>query len=405
MKPTTQPGTHPDAELLAAFSERQVTDTEREEILAHMAVCSRCREVVFLAQKAMEADEPPSHIQEAPERKRVGGWFANWRLAWIPVAALAGVVGVAVLEHERHATVPQTQMAKNAGPAETTPQTSGAIATPHPTPLQSREKPKSKIVAPAREDRDMERDRRLLDSKDASKTAQKKDEAVKEADSLRQVPPPPSGGALHGTFEARAKSSSVGGPLAQNQMQVQNNAQLQQQQNYSNEVQKPSALSDSANKPVSSVIQSGVSSQTVEVQESGGPVPVAPVPAAAPAVSASQLETENADLAGNNLAKDKGGKPPLPSNLGVLSKAKSGKTIIAIDSAGAVFLSEDAGKHWQTVDPRWTGRPVLVKQRSSLGAMGGLLKQSTPRFEMTTDKHEMWVSEDGKTWTPEPLTR
>lgn len=407
MKFTTQPGTHPDAEILAAFSEQLVSNSEREEILAHMATCDWCREVVFLAQIAMEAGEQAPVQPQASERKRSGSWFANWRFAWIPVAALAGVVGFAVVEHMRHAPTPETRMAQNAAPAEISQRQADSkkVENPKPSSQLSREELKSKSIAPARRDRDAEEDLRSLDAKDIPAASQKKDEAVKETDSLREAAPPAAtGGAVHGTFEARAKSSSIGGPLAQNQVQVQNNAQMQQ--NYSNEVQKPSALSDSANIPSAPPIQQPrASSQTVTVEASDGPVPVAPVPGASSAISAMQLETENADLAGNNLAKDKGGKPPLPSNLGVLSKARAGKTIVAIDSAGSVFLSEDAGKHWQPVNPQWTGRPVLVKQRSSLAATGGLLKQSAPRFELTTDNHEIWVSEDGKTWTPEPLTR
>jgi len=34
-----------------------------------------------------------------------------------------------------------------------------------------------------------------------------------------------------------------------------------------------------------------------------------------------------------------------------------------------------------------------------MGAVGGLLTQTIARFELTTDKQETWVSDDGKTWT------
>src|SRR3569833_4066822 len=115
MKPMIQPGMHPDAEILSAFAEQLVTGTEREEVLAHMAVCGRCREVVFFAQKAEEAEQPIAQEAPASDEGAGGSWFAGWRWTWVPVAALAGVVGVAVVQHVRHASVEETRMAQNTG--------------------------------------------------------------------------------------------------------------------------------------------------------------------------------------------------------------------------------------------------------------------------------------------------
>ena len=38
---------HPDAESLNAFAEQALGEQEREQIVAHLAECGRCREVVF----------------------------------------------------------------------------------------------------------------------------------------------------------------------------------------------------------------------------------------------------------------------------------------------------------------------------------------------------------------------
>lgn len=43
---------HPDADLLAAFAEKRLLGHEREELLAHLAECADCREVVALASRA-----------------------------------------------------------------------------------------------------------------------------------------------------------------------------------------------------------------------------------------------------------------------------------------------------------------------------------------------------------------
>jgi hypothetical protein len=42
-------GPHPDAGLLTAFAERSLAGHERESVLAHLAGCAECREVVTLA--------------------------------------------------------------------------------------------------------------------------------------------------------------------------------------------------------------------------------------------------------------------------------------------------------------------------------------------------------------------
>jgi photosystem II stability/assembly factor-like uncharacterized protein len=110
------------------------------------------------------------------------------------------------------------------------------------------------------------------------------------------------------------------------------------------------------------------------------------------------MERESAGGSEGKLAKDKAGNSTLPSKLGVLSTASAGKRMIAIDTRGSLFLSEDAGQHWQSVRAQWAGRAVLVKVRSTVGLHGELQKRTSAQFELTTDQLESWSSEDGKTW-------
>ena len=56
MKPKTQHEIHPDAERLSAFAEQALGERERGEVLEHLAVCGRCRQVVALAREAGEAE-------------------------------------------------------------------------------------------------------------------------------------------------------------------------------------------------------------------------------------------------------------------------------------------------------------------------------------------------------------
>ena len=400
MNPTFQSGTHPDAEVLTAFAEQLVSDREREEILVHIARCRRCREVVFMTQRMAEAEEPSHGFNvSVPKAKTRGGWFAVWRWSWVPVAALAAIVGFAVIQHRNQAPRPVTQLAQNAPSPETPQSTAAANANiapqrqTQPAHAESKDKP----AVRERSDRGADSEPRSLDETDKL-VAQKKDETPAAPGSLAASHSEEPAGGFHGTIAGRAKTSGLSGPMAQNQMQQQNYTQLQQQSN-ANEAGQNKSLADSANKPISQPAPGSVS-ESVAVEASSGPVPATPAPSAAPTVSSMQMET--AELRDQKLAKAK--QSVLPSKLEVLSQTKAGRTIVAIDTAGSVFVCEDGGRHWQAVNPQWTGRPVLVKPRSTPATGGGFLKQPAPRFELTTDKHEIWVSEDGRSWTPEPLT-
>src|SRR4051812_44899826 len=83
---------HPGADLLTGFVERSVSAKEREQVVAHLAVCADCREVVAMSL-------PPSEVGEiaqpaaAPQSK-----LGQWKLMRFGVGtATAAVVIAAVL--------------------------------------------------------------------------------------------------------------------------------------------------------------------------------------------------------------------------------------------------------------------------------------------------------------------
>ena len=77
MNTTPQLELHPDAENLNAFAEQALAAPERERILVHLAGCSRCRQVIFLAQQAAGDAVTPA---ARPTSESVS-WFWNWRIA------------------------------------------------------------------------------------------------------------------------------------------------------------------------------------------------------------------------------------------------------------------------------------------------------------------------------------
>ena len=83
------PEVHPDADLLSAFAEQSLTTREREQLLAHFAVCAACREVVALAGSPL--------VEPIPEPTRKRGLWEMPMFRWGAVAATAVVVVAAVM--------------------------------------------------------------------------------------------------------------------------------------------------------------------------------------------------------------------------------------------------------------------------------------------------------------------
>lgn len=83
------PNAHPDADLLSAFAEQALTAREREQVMAHLASCATCRDVVSLAAPPL-AEAATSQPVPKPAL-----W--NWSvLRWGAVAATAVIVAFAV---------------------------------------------------------------------------------------------------------------------------------------------------------------------------------------------------------------------------------------------------------------------------------------------------------------------
>ena len=82
------PESHPDADLLTAFTEHSLTTRENDQVLSHLAGCASCREIVALAGSPLV--EPVSE----PARKR--GLWEMPLFHWGAVAATTVVVVAAV---------------------------------------------------------------------------------------------------------------------------------------------------------------------------------------------------------------------------------------------------------------------------------------------------------------------
>jgi hypothetical protein len=120
--------------------------------------------------------------------------------------------------------------------------------------------------------------------------------------------------------------------------------------------------------------------------------------------------------------------PPihLPSNKPVASRLYAGNRTLALDTAGALFITYDSGRHWIAVAAQWPGKAAQLsfaasparlyqvqpqqsqtQSESSVttgAAAPGLAQQSqqtiapTAGFQLTTSTGAVWLSTDGLTW-------
>lgn len=199
-------GTHPDANVLTAFSERSLPETERASVLHHLARCGECREIVSLAL--------PEEAGIGPQPVRPSGWLAWPTLRWAFVAA--GILVIAALgtvQYRRYSQA-SSMAAKQSGPALYVKEAGNkTVPTPAPPP------------PPAVQESEEAHDK----AESASVSNQGKQEVLKPSakpvQTRSRLAPPIAGNTFSGT--------NIGGPLPHgprilNQVQQQN-ANIQQQ--------------------------------------------------------------------------------------------------------------------------------------------------------------------------------
>jgi Photosynthesis system II assembly factor YCF48 len=113
--PEERPGTHPDPDTLTAFTEQLLPVAERQQVLAHLAACGECREVLALSQPG--ALEPAMQPVRTPAAAQ-----PFWRRLFTPAYGLAAslaavaIIAVVVLHNPQKPAQPQSNQEAKAAP-------------------------------------------------------------------------------------------------------------------------------------------------------------------------------------------------------------------------------------------------------------------------------------------------
>jgi len=380
MIPTPQLELHPDADSLNAFVEQSLAASQREQVLVHLAACSRCRQVIYLAQGAADT----TATKWAPAARRAmqsRPWFRNWRLIWVPATALAAALALVVVFHPRHtASAPEqakaAPQAEERAPRPATPEpqfvgvaNTQAAAAPARPESRNPGLPASRAAGPGSA---------VMAAPSAPFSAQTNAFTFRDVKSNEKLPPLDA--SVAGIVQQQAAAQFKPEPTVPS-------LQIDRQQTVGVVAGNVSPAHTSA---------AGFRGAAVHGQASRA----ISLAAAAPPIEPQPLLTNNfAVVEQGPMAQ---APPPreifnikLPSGLTAVSTATAQRHTLAIDVTGALYLSEDAGKNWKPVARQWTGRAVEIRVRRSLNVSpspAGLL-------ELINDGGSVWVSTDGNLWT------
>ena len=418
---------HPDENLLAALAENTLMPQERQGILDHLAICRRCRDTVFLAQEATSG----AAAYRSPELKTPAGSGFPARLsAWKPVWALAVIALASVVaspwllthkrQHRSSSAIqlaagqpePQVPAVSANAPAEN-PQTSAPAGRTEP------EKPSQKS---AREKLPQmySTQSEVLAKKAGSERVYNKQRSFSKAQLDAR-------GSLSAQIEQKPAASfgAVGGLGGGTVNGLVSSAAAMD----GRAIQRSEPVAP----PAANAVKSAPQSMAVI-----GGLAAAPQPAPAPSLQYFSQNSADRKVAGplqanfritTGVVERCHGtdcvERPLPAAGHAISVASSGRTAMALDSDGNLFVSNDEGDHWSKVNKQWTGKAQSIEPtgvdfmptlktngesaRDQAQSMNDRVSSSTetqqeqpaPVFALINDLGETWISLDrGATWAP-----
>jgi len=376
-------GDHPDADLLTAFAEGRLPDRERAPVLAHLAQCGHCRQVLAFALPQLE---PAAVLGHSLARKRTVRWGA---IRWGTLAATVAVVAIAILlrspePSRRHGD----EMAIAPPPAATSPAKVG--------PAQANETQENKVAPakpPARPAKPSAHSAELRRSKDRDK----QNAEIAAASPSRQNQPDSFGG--YSKFSSQPPPASV--PLGQAEDSVTAPATIGQapqnadaaQKHAASEIAPPPASAKAAAPLIAKAEKEKTAPPTAPSMAggvSGGAIAYSRAPFARTAnlPAAMPLRWTISETGALQRSQDNGrtwrGVPIAPS-IKFRAVTALGNQVWVGGSGGALYHSSDAGAHWERVTVAPDLRADIVR----------LDFPDTQHGTLTTSDGQKWTTGDG----------
>jgi len=401
-------GSHPDADLLAAFVEQSLAGSERAVLMEHLAVCGDCRDVVALAlpETATEVIALPASASTR------GGWLTWPSLRWAALAAgilvvtWAGVLQFAHRGQDRNLASNVTL--RDAAPAATAANQPSSRQETTPGGEMQRE-PLSAVPRSEATERNLAHDgRRGVQQGGSAAYARKKGNGEAAATAEAQ-------GAAASNTESAAASENQ---LAQNQSDL-----LGQDPNSANfDVAKADVVK--AKEPVPAQATSA-SSAAPALAPPSMPLQTSPslmlrvsprwaITAAGtlqrsfdggnswqnvnPNESTASAADPMTAKGGSSIKEKAGQKGEAAENFNPVFRAlaASGVEVWAGASGGTLYHSSDGGNHWARVAPSEAGTTLS-------GDVTGIRFSDPQQGKVSTSTGELWTTFDGgQTWHKQP---
>jgi hypothetical protein len=402
---------HPDADLLAGFAEQALSELEREGVLAHLALCENCREVVLLALPAANASSASNAAAKDTDPARVSlpGTLSPRKavlfgstMRLVALAAAVVVVASVMLMRPGKLNGP-TPVAVNPQ-VETLRSTTSPAAT-----LSSRLSASDGLSTDDQAKNDKARSASLVVAKKRAAATDhamsgtllagnRKDSNQSDGSSLSLASTSRSSlnsKALHPTAETGEVSSAT--VAAESEASSANNI-LAFNDSPPIEKAKP-ALQEPALQDQDATTADQTSTET------GGAVPFTKTQNSKELYAAKPSSATERAFAGNSAWIIKSGVLHRSSDNGLnwqealrgehplLCYLNRGTDVWAGGQAGTLFHSADGGLNWSRVQPS-VGFLALTSDITSIAAIG------VSAIEVSTSASERWTTLDsGKTWT------
>ena len=440
MSEELHPGLHPDADALNAFLEGALPEHKRAECLTHLADCALCREVVFLAQEAAGTEEPAA-VNEAAR--------PFWRKRFRPMPALTAAATLVFFS---------VWLYRMIGPAEQKPIVTASVklAAPKAAPETPRQRAsqearntiatktaQSTTVQPTSQKANppIARMERVTRRAEAVPPTPPLPVARPTTPSLTPTPAPvvmpaapprPAGAQFAAAPRAPVSFSAgvagtitdrTGAVIPRAQVELKNDDTGATYQSTSDARGQFTIAGLSPGRYDLSVTSMGFHRfvrPSIEVQpetiaridstlDVGAMAETVTVTAETPMLQAeSGAVARTQKVPAGELPLKRGRTPTdlgtesmylLPGNKRAVTFAAKDGVVVAANSEGALFFSENQGKSWKHIKGKWKGKVVRVI--SPPGVRGS----TNAVFEVSTDPPSAWVSADGQNWTAAPASR